>query len=244
MTVTFERPKIMTARSTLAKQAAADAESTKAPAKTTARRTTRKTPAASKVAGSLDLTTGELKLDGKPAPAAKRVTTRKSTPAKKAAPAKRTAKKTASVPQHVKDQAAEVKSMKAAGPAKTAKKTSEKREPLTFDSKDWTYLAEKDPSSLHVTLAKLIEQRADVEITPKQVQAVLAMHPLFQRSDHNKARPDYVGLAPEIVEQRSVHMVQAHKDAAEIMAAKVATAPAKKAPAKRAAKKTTAKKTA
>lgn len=108
--------------------------------------------------------------------------------------------------------------------------------PIDFDARDWTYIAEKDPSDLHVTLAKLIGQRADIEITAKQVQAVLSMHPHFQRSKHNKTRAGYVPLADEIVHQRSVHMVAAHKDAREEMDAKVST-PAKKTAAKRTAKR-------
>jgi hypothetical protein len=159
-------------------------------------------------------------------------------------PARRTPAKKTTVPQHVKDQAAEVEAMVPAAPAKkTAKKApAQDKKPVSFDDRDWTYINEKPTTSLHETLAKLIEQRADVEITPKQVQAVLAMHPHFQRSNHNKTRAGYVPLAGEIVEQRSIHMKLAHKDAAEAIAAKAPAKPvtkkvaAKKAPAKRSTK--------
>ena len=158
-------------------------------------------------------------------------------------PAKRTARKTAP-PAHVTKQAAEVKAMKPAAKKATAtKKTTvapagSKKDPM---DKDWTYLQEKEVSELHELLAKTITQRSDIEITAKQVQAVLAFHPHFQRSKINKSRSGYVGLNEVIVDQRSKHMVQAHKDARELMAQKVAPVKkvaAKKAPAKRVAKKT------
>jgi hypothetical protein len=114
---------------------------------------------------------------------------------------------------------------------KAAKKTATKSDPM---DKDFTYLADKDPSDLHVTLAKVIEQRTDIDITAKQVQAVLSIHPYFQRSKLNKARPGYVGLDVEIVHQRSVHMVAAHEDAAAVIAARSAKA-TKKAPVRKTA---------
>jgi hypothetical protein len=149
--------------------------------------------------------------------------------------AKTTARKTATT-KYLPDTNARVRkaASKATSARPAAKKTAMNKDPM---DRDFTYLQDKDPSDLHVTLAKLIEQRADIEITPKQVQAVLSMHPHFQRSKLNKARPGYVGLDEEIVTQRSVHMVQAHKDAAANIAARAAQKPARKA----AAKKTTAK---
>lgn len=138
---------------------------------------------------------------------------------------------------------------------RTTKKVAEPKPtaPKDFDSIDWAgRLEDKDPSELHEVFAKLIGQRADVEITAKQVQAVLTMHPYFQKSKHNKARSSYRPLAEPIVEQRSVHMKQAHVDARLIMDGLQAEAAAKKttakratakkaAPAKRTARKTTAK---
>jgi hypothetical protein len=142
--------------------------------------------------------------------------------------------------------AAQEKAVKSMVPAKKATK-AEPKKPVDFESRDWTYLQDKDPSDLHVTFAKAISQRADVEISAQQVQAVLAMHASFQRSKLNKSRPTYVALDEVIVKQRSVHMTQAHLDAAAEMAARgpkpTKKATAKKAPAKKAAaKKTTARK--
>lgn len=123
-------------------------------------------------------------------------------------------------------------------PAKPPAKKAEPTGPVPFESRDWTFLQGKDPSDLHIVFAQQITMRSDVEITPKQVQAVMAMHPSFQRSKTNKARPTYSALDEAIVKQRSVHMVQAHKDAAEEIAAR--TAPVKKVAAKRPTKKATA----
>lgn len=166
--------------------------------------------------------TGETIVAGARA-AAKKTTTRRAT--KKAAPA------------HVVKQAAEVKAMKPA--AKKATPAPKEKAPKNFDDIDWVgRLEDKDPSDLHVTFAKLIQQRGDVEITAKQVQAVLTMHPYFQKSQHNKSRPTYHGLDEVIVDQRSKHMVQAHKDAAQILddlAAKANGAAVKKVAAKKAA---------
>lgn len=52
----------------------------------------------------------------------------------------------------------------------------------------FSYLAAKDPSSLHTALAAYIAVEAGVTISPKQVQAVLAMHGTFQASPENAAR--------------------------------------------------------
>jgi len=178
----------------------------------------------------------------------------KTTPVKKA-PAKKAA------PAHVQKQAKEVASMVPAGPDKP-------KSEQTFEERDWTYLDEKDPSEQHVLLAKEINRRTEeIGINAKQVQAVLAMFPHFQRSATNKNRSQYRPLAAEIVEKRSEHMTLAHKEAREILdglqsevakktapaakktAAKAPakkattttrkTATAKKAPAKRTARKTT-----
>lgn len=203
---------------------------------TTATRRTRK--AATTKAGSLNLLTGELKIGSETInPTAKKATAKKTT-AKKATPAKKaTAKKAAAVSDKPKKE-------------------------QTFEERDWTYLDDKAPSEQHELLAKEINKRTnsttecdcgeEVQISAKQVQAVLAMFPHFQRSETNKKRSGYRPLAEEIVHQRSVHMTQAHKDARLVMdslakatgtAKKTAkTAPtAKKAPAtKPATKKATA----
>ena len=164
--------------------------------------------------GSLDLTTGELKVGP-----AKKATTKKSAPVARKSTAK-----------------------KAAAPAPDKPKSEQ-----TFEERDWTYLDEKEPSEQHVLFAKEINKRTNlevecdsceeaVEISPKQVQAVLAMFPHFQKSDTNKKRSGYRPLAEEIVHQRSIHMTQAHKDAREILDG-LAQKATKKAPAKAPAKK-------
>jgi hypothetical protein len=158
-------------------------------------------------------------------------------------PAKRTAKKT-TAPAHVRKQAKEVSEMVPAGPAMNDKP----KKAQTFEERDWTYLDEKDPSEQHVILAKEINRRTNLEepISPKHVQAVLAMFPHFQKSQTNKSRSGYVPLAEAIVEKRSEHMKLAHQEAREIMdglqieVAKKAAPAAKKAPAKAPAKKATA----
>lgn len=202
--------------------------------------------------------------------AASSAATKDPTTAKKAA-AKRTPRKAQPVKQMksdgtmsfatgeikmnpVKKAAAKAPAKKVAEAAKKAPaKSAEPKQAQTFEQRDWTYLDDKDPSEQHEILAKEINRRTnlatgcpdcetEVPISPKQVQAVLAMFPHFQRSETNKKRSGYHALAPEIVEQRSVHMVLAHKDARDKIAARNAAAPAKKAPAKRVAKKTTASK--
>jgi hypothetical protein len=188
---------------------------------TTATRRTRKA-AASKADGSLNLATGELKVG----------------PAKKTA-TKRTAKKT--VPAHVRNQAKEMEALEASGKPKSEQ---------TFEERDWTYLDEKDPSEQHVLLAKEINRRTnETEINAKQVQAVLAMFPHFQRSATNKNRSQYRPLAAEIVTKRSEHMILAHSEARELMdglaekaAKKTAKAPAKKVAAKKSPAKPATKK--
>lgn len=147
--------------------------------------------------------------------------TRKPAAAKKTAPAKRTAKKTAA-----KGDLAEQ------GGGKLKKEQ-------TFEERDWTYLDEKDPSEQHALLAKEINRRTnEIDINAKQVQAVLAMFPHFQRSATNKNRPSYHGLNVAIVEKRSEHMKLAHEEARQIMdglAQEAAAKPTKKATAKKTA---------
>lgn len=137
--------------------------------------------------------------------------------------------------------------------------TDKPKKEQTFEERDWTYLDDKPPSEQHEILAKEINRRTnlmdddgeDMPISPKQVQAVLAMFPHFQRSATNKARSGYHALAPEIVEKRSEHMTLAHQEAREILdglqleaAAKLTKKAPAKAPAKKAAAKAVAPKPA
>lgn len=129
---------------------------------------------------------------------------------------------------------------KTAAPAPKVRKAD-----IPEDQRDWTYLAEKDPTALHQDFAVWLEQEIGVEMDLKTVQAVCVLRMVFQRSAANKSRADYRPLAGEVVEQRSIHMVQAHQDARKIREEQASKADAKKkaAAAKRAAT-VAAKKTA
>ena len=64
---------------------------------------------------------------------------------------------------------------------------------------NFAYLAEKEPSSLHLALAAFIKDHGGPEMDPKQVQAVLSAHGKFQASDHNKRREDYKPRTPQSI---------------------------------------------
>lgn len=128
----------------------------------------------------------------------------------------------------------------------TKKSNARKSTPKSAEpTKDWTYLLEKDPSELHETFAQWISAELGVEFDAKNVQVVLAMHHTFQKGERNKSRETYRPLDGAIVEQRSVHMVQAHQDARKIRAEREAAAEAakaKRAAARKNGKKVTSKK--
>lgn len=127
---------------------------------------------------------------------------------------------------------------KTAAPAPKVRKAD-----IPEDQRDWTYLAEKDPTALHQDFAVWLQQEVGIEVDLKTVQAVCVLRMVFQRSEANKSRSDYRGLDETVVEQRSVHMVQAHQDARRIREEQAAKAEASKkaAAAKRAAKRTAKK---
>lgn len=138
-----------------------------------------------------------------------------------------------------------------AAPAKTPAKPKAKPEPkvkksdIPEEERDWTYLAEKDPTDLHEDFAAWLEEATGQEIDLKTVQAVCVLRMVYQRSDRNKARGTYRALAPEVVEQRSAHMIQAHLDAKQVTDRQKAEAEAKKAKAAAARKaRSTTKKAA
>lgn len=56
---------------------------------------------------------------------------------------------------------------------------------------NFAYLAEKEPSSLHLRLKEFIEDHGGPEVDLKTIQAVLAAHGKFQKSDYNKSRDEY-----------------------------------------------------
>lgn len=160
-------------------------------------------------------------------------TTRKSTTAKPAA--KRTPAKKATP-------------AKKSTPAPKVKKSD-----VPEHLRDYTYLADKEPTALHDDFADWmidvigLDFESDEERTAfvKGVQVAAVLRGVYQRSPRNKSRSDYRPLAGEVVEQRSIHMVAAHQDARRLIEAKPAPkatatrkAPAKKAtPARRVAKK-------
>lgn len=132
---------------------------------------------------------------------------------------------------------------KKAAPAQQVKKAS-----LPESERDWTYLAEKDPTDLHVDMAAWLEEVAGIKADLKTVQAVCVLRMVYQRSDRNKARGSYRALPAEVIKARSVHMGQAAAEAkAQIEAAKPKAnpAPARKATTTKAtARKATATKAA
>ncbi len=80
-------------------------------------------------------------------------------------------------------------------------------------AKDWTYLAEKAPSDLHVDMARWIFEETGVEISAKAAQVVAVLRMEYQRSDANKNREAYRALKEEVVVERSIHMTQSFRDA-------------------------------
>lgn len=64
--------------------------------------------------------------------------------------------------------------------ARTAKKTVA---PVEVEpTKEWAFVG-KEPSALHHDLAAFIEEETGIEADPKTVQAVLAMHGTWQKTD-------------------------------------------------------------
>ena len=64
--------------------------------------------------------------------------------------------------------------------------------------KDWTYLLEKEPSSNHVLFAKIMREKLGAEVvdnaTPEQmIYWLLAMHRWMQKTQANRARPEFRG---------------------------------------------------
>ncbi|QOC56179.1 hypothetical protein SEA_MADI_34 [Gordonia phage Madi] len=59
--------------------------------------------------------------------------------------------------------------------------------------KDWSYIADKDPLETHHLFAQIIRREAGIEISAKQVQALLLMHRWMQASDLNRERETFRG---------------------------------------------------
>lgn len=118
-----------------------------------------------------------------------------------------------------------------------------KKSDLNPWDRDWSYLAEKDPTDLHADMAKFLTELTGVEMDLKTVQIVSVMRHVYQASPANKQRAEYRGLDETTVSKRSEHMIQAHLEAKEIRALVQAQEQAKadarkaKAAATRAARK-------
>lgn len=149
--------------------------------------------------------------------------TRKAATTRKATPAKTTKSSTT----------------KATAKAKPQPKAEPKvkKSDLPEDQRDWTYLAEKDPTDLHEDLAAWIEEITGIEADLKTVQAVCVLRMVYQRSDRNKKRSTYRALDEATVAKRSEHMIAAAAEAKEIR-------DRQKAEAERKQKAATAKRTA
>lgn len=76
------------------------------------------------------------------------------------------------------------------------------------------YLQTKAPSELHVDLAAYIEEQTGLVVSPKAVQAVLGLHPEYQRSDRNKARQAYRPRIKDAAPVATPQPVQAQPKAA------------------------------
>lgn len=74
--------------------------------------------------------------------------------------------------------------------------------------KDWTYLAEKEPSSNHVLQARMITELSGVEISPKQCMALLAMHRWIQKSEANQQREGFHGRTVDSVLRGSATLAE------------------------------------
>lgn len=60
-------------------------------------------------------------------------------------------------------------------------------------NKDWTYIADKDPLETHVLYADMVTRLSGIEVSAKQMQAMLLMHRWMQQSDLNRARDTFKG---------------------------------------------------
>lgn len=73
---------------------------------------------------------------------------------------------------------------------------------------NFAYLAEKDPSSLHIALKAFIEDHDGPEVDLKTIQAVLAAHGKFQASDYNKNREEYKARTAQSIYKGGVTTAQ------------------------------------
>lgn len=87
--------------------------------------------------------------------------------------------------------------------------------------KDWTYILDKPVAENHVLEALLISNLSGVQISPKQVQALLAMHRDIQLSEANRQRAGFRGRTVASVEKGAhtlAERLQERTDKGAIMA--------------------------
>lgn len=159
-------------------------------------------------------------------------TTATTKSARKASTRTRTPKSFDNVPETDAPASKPTRSKKATAAPKAKAEPRVKKSDIPEEDRDWTYLAEKDPTDLHVDFAAWLEDKTGLEVDLKTVQAVCVLRMVYQRSESNKKRSTYRGLDETVVDQRSVHMIKAHQDAREIRERQAKEADAKKAQAK------------
>lgn len=115
---------------------------------------------------------------------------------------------------------------------------------------DFGFYATKAPSELHQLHAELVTKLTGVEVTPKQVQAILGMHGKIQASQANKKRAEYKARTTESIKrggettaENAARILREQEEAAAAAAKAEAAAKRKpRAPRKTAAPKPAARK--
>lgn len=78
--------------------------------------------------------------------------------------------------------------------------------------KDWSYLVDKDPNETNTLYAMMVHRLTGVEISPKQVQVLLAMHRWMQASDLNRERETFRGRTWEEVRKGNATLLERAED--------------------------------
>ena len=126
----------------------------------------------------------------------------------------------------------------------TTRKPSKPAEPEVQEQEaaeapKWAFLS-KEPSDLHAALAEFIveETEGEVEITPRQVQALLAMHGKWQKSEKNRSRPTYRPRTVESIAKGGQTIVTKYGPHDEVIEQKVVEEPKEEAKPKTPARRT------
>lgn len=96
---------------------------------------------------------------------------------------------------------------------------------------DFTWLQAKAPSELHELHAALVSELTGIEVSPKQVQAMLHMHGKIQASEANRKRAGYKPRTAQSIRKGGETTV-VHMDERLAATAKPAT-PARKRPSRK-----------